>query len=130
MTLRCPPGNCTLPLCSMYGMPFCSQQRKPSIISPLPLSFEVLCVCLLNDVTSLYMANKPKSQVNILCLMTFVVDLGVKGSSLILICCSLFALVTPLIACRCRISKTPRYCISCDRSFQAMDCYWQYKGSI
>ena len=35
MTLRCPPGNCTPPSCSIYVMPLCCQQRELSITSDL-----------------------------------------------------------------------------------------------
>ena len=86
--------------------------RKPShrnIYISLLLSFQVLFVCFPDDVLSLHMANVPKPPASS---MSSVMDSMVKVSSLIFIFCSLSAQVTPLIACRQRISKTSRDCIS------------------
>ena len=98
MTSLCPLGSCTPPFCSIYGMPLCCQQQEPSIIpdlvipplewsSSLPLSFEVLFVCLPNIVISLHRQTCP-NKLSFLCLMTSVIDSVVKMSILTLICCN------------------------------------------
>ena len=67
-------------------------------------------VCLPNDVVSLHAANVPKPP------ETYVVNSGVKVSSLIFILCNLSAMVITVITRRQGISKTSRDCVYCDRS--------------
>ena len=103
-TPRCHPGSCTPPFCSVDGTMLCCQQREPSIIPDVatpPLQWSYLYVCL--TMFSLCIRQTHPNHTSIVCLMTFVIDSGVMVSSLILIFCSMSAVVAPAIAHRQRI---------------------------
>ena len=98
----------------------------PDVVTPplqwsssLPLSFEVLFACLTMVSFAYGRRPNPPSSVSD--------DSGANVSSLVLILCSLSALVTCLIACTDSTSKTPQDIVQILRT---IDCYWQYKNSI
>ena len=127
MTPCCRPGSyaslvlfylCHAALLSIAGAQYHWSLHRFSdlLLFHRPLKYR-LYACLM--MLTLCMRHTCPNHLSLLCLKTSVIDSGGKVFSLIVIFCSMSALITSLIARRQRISKTSRDCISSYHSVQA-----------